>query len=512
MAQGVTSDVQMTNILKNWYTDEKMENLLFRNSPTAKKIKKVKIGGKSFNLAMFYGRGGAVSADYTVAIANNTATGTARNAELAVLPGKIHSVFTFNQLEMLATKDTKGAYIQAAVDKMFAATESLRKTFAAALFGSSFGDIGKVFGVDASQTSVAAAMAAVIAAPTTVTTGTNTTAAISVAVHSSLKVDIGTVLNFQGATKAIPGAVGLVTTAGNAVAAGVSGLMEFTVTNISSPFVNTGVQYVVLGGTFASAPTTIASPGLGAGSLACLKGSRTAATSGGSMPCGLPEWIPGYNARSGADWNTYIGTAFYGTDRSVSVDRLAGSYTKKSAQPNTKYYEALLDGVKLSRRNGGTPDLIVVNDNDYGKLLAEIGASMTLWQGINGSAGKLGVTRGGADMAYQFSSTYLNSVIDDPYCPEGTAWILDSEMISFVGLSNANTPIEDGIQGNNPGNQSVTDIGAPDMNFKFLIDDYLNVVPGTATADGPAALVSLSLYGNFVVKNPASCVYVDFAN
>lgn len=511
MAQGVTSDVQMTNILKNWYTDEKMENLLFRNSPVAKKIKKVKIGGKTFNLAMFYGRGGAVSGDYTVAIANNAATGTARNAELAVTPGKIHSVFTFNQLEMLATKDTKGAYIQAAVDKMFAATESLRKTFAAALYGSGYGDLGKVYGAVANAT-MATAIANVTAAPTTFTAAAASNIAITVAVHTSMKLDIGSVLNFQAAnTDSIPGAVGLLADTLTSAAAGVTGLAEMTVTSIGSPFVNTGVQYVTVGGTLGTACSATWTSFTGT-SLVCLKGSRTAATSGPNLPTGLQGWIPGYGTRSSAGWLTFIGTSFYGTDRSVSVDRLAGSYTKKSAQPNTKYYEALLDGVKLSRRNGGSPDMIVVNDNDYGKILAEIAANSTLWQGINGSAGKIGATRGGADMAFQFSSTYLNSVIDDPYCPEGTAWILDSSMFSFIGLSNAASPIEDGIQGNNPGTQSVTDVGAPDMNFKFMIDDYLNVVPGTATADGPAALVSLSLYGNFVCKNPAVNVYVDFAN
>jgi hypothetical protein len=496
--------------LKTWYTDDKLENLLFRNSPVAKKIKKVRIGGKEFALAMFYGRGGAVSADYVVAIENNTATGTARNAELKVTPGKIHSVFTFNQLEMLATKDTKGAYIQAAVDKMFAALESLRKTFAATLYGSGYGEVGKVYSAVANA-SLATAIAAA-ATPATFTAVAATNLAILVQVHTSMKVDLGSVLNFQAAqASSIPGAVGLLADTLTSAAAGVTGLAEFTVTTIGSPIVSGGNQYVVLGGTLKTAPSATWTA-FTATSLACLKGSRTAATSGPSMPTGLAGWIPGYGTRSSASWLTYIGTSFYGTDRSASVDRLAGSYTQKSTQPNTKYYEALLDAVKLARRNGGTPDMIVVNDNDYGKILAEIGASTTLYQAINGSAGKLGVTRGGSDMAYQFSSTYLNSVIDDPYCPEGNAWVLDSSQFSFIGLSNANTPLDDGVQGNNPGVQSVTDVSAPEMNYKFIIDDYINVVPGAQTADGPAALVSMSLYGNFVCKNPAVNVYVDFAN
>ena len=51
MAQAVSSDQNMINILTTWYTDEKLENLLFRNSPVAKKINKIKIGGRNYNLS-----------------------------------------------------------------------------------------------------------------------------------------------------------------------------------------------------------------------------------------------------------------------------------------------------------------------------------------------------------------------------------------------------------------------------------------------------------------------------
>jgi hypothetical protein len=275
------------------------------------------------------------------------------------------------------------------------------------------------------------------------------------------------------------------------------------------------VTYVCLGGTLSTACSATWTA-FTTNSLACLKGSRTAATSGPNLPSGLAAWIPGYGTRTSANWLTYIALSFYGQDRSLSVDRLAGSYTKKSAQANTKYFEALLDAIKLVRRGGGNPDMIVVNDSDYGALLAEIQASTTYFNSINTTPAKTdknAVQRGLSEMGFQFSTNWVQYVYDDPYCPVGAGWVLDSSVINFVGLSNAATPIDsDGIAGNNPGSQSPADVSAPVYDYKFNIDDYINVVPGTATADGPAALVTLSILGNFVVRNPAHCAYVDFAN
>ena len=140
MSQAVSSDTNMLNIMKIYYTDEKLQNLLFRNSPAVNKIDKIRVQGKNYNFSAFYGRGGAVSGDYTVARAN--ASTTARNAEFSVPPGKIFSVFNFTQQEMLASSTMRGAYIAAALDKMFAGTEAMRKTIAACFYGSGYGELG----------------------------------------------------------------------------------------------------------------------------------------------------------------------------------------------------------------------------------------------------------------------------------------------------------------------------------------------------------------------------------
>ena len=40
---------------------------------------------------------------------------------------------------------------------------------------------------------------------------------------------------------------------------------------------------------------------------------------------------------------------------------------------------------------------------------------------------------------------------------------------------------------------------------KLLIDDYINVQPGSGSDDGPDVLVTLQLFGSYVVLNPANC-------
>ena len=40
---------------------------------------------------------------------------------------------------------------------------------------------------------------------------------------------------------------------------------------------------------------------------------------------------------------------------------------------------------------------------------------------------------------------------------------------------------------------------------KLIIDDYINVQPGSGSDDGSDVLVTLKLFGSFVVINPATC-------
>ena len=131
-------------ILKTWYKDG-VENLLFRNSPVVKKIKKTRVEGKEQAFSALYSSGGAVGANYTTLTytkAKARAAITSRNVEFKVTPGQLFSCYSMNQQEVQASLSKKGAYMKVAGNKMFAANESLRKMLAGAFYGNGHGLIG----------------------------------------------------------------------------------------------------------------------------------------------------------------------------------------------------------------------------------------------------------------------------------------------------------------------------------------------------------------------------------
>ena len=135
---GVSASQSILSMLKVWYKDG-VSNLMFRNSPTLRKLNKVRVEGKSQNFSAMYGRGGAVGASFTAA--KQRAQNTARNVEFEVIPGQIFSVYTINSKEVQASLSKRGAYMRVAGAKMFAASEGFRKTMAAALFGRGYGEL-----------------------------------------------------------------------------------------------------------------------------------------------------------------------------------------------------------------------------------------------------------------------------------------------------------------------------------------------------------------------------------
>lgn len=455
MAQEVTSDSALLTIYKTWYSPDKLENLLFRNSPLAKAIKKERIGGKEYAFAAMSARGGAVSGDARVAEANGSG---GKNVEFKVPPGNLFSYFTVTDKEIKGSKDKRGAYIPALVDKMFASLEAFRKTFAACLYGAGYGELGRF-------------QAAQPAGST-----------ITVPMDVIYKIDIGTKFEVTDGIELDD----------DYIAAG-----PFTVTSINGNVV--GVTPAVPVGGFAD------------GAWLQLEGGRDSSKVP-NMPTGLGGWLPSYFNRTGALWTDYISTSFYNVDRSVSVERLAGIYIERdlSGTPET-YKSAITRGVQRVRAAGGIPNMIVMNDEDAVTLMNELGAETNYWQGINTGDKKSDnqIATGLSAMSFMFQSSWVKQLYDDPYCPQGTAYILDMERVKLVSLSNADTPLEDGVSGNEPGSQTPEAVSGPEMNFQLSIDDYLNVKPAATTKDGAGAAVTLSMFANLIISNPAHCAVIN---
>ena len=446
----ISTNDNIKALLKVYYKDG-VENLMFRNSPLLRKLQKNRIEGKTYNFSAMYGRGGAVAGDFTKA--RNLAASVSKNVEFAVEPGQLFSVYTMNAKEVQASVTRRGAYMKVAGAKMFAASEGFRKTLAASLYGRGYGEL--------------------CFAPASVSFTQDTAADITLPMDAIMKIDVGSELVIKTSV------------AGDST----SIKATLTVNAITGTSVN-----VTPSATYETAATDVI----------CLAGSMDA-SGAPLLPVGLGGWLPAVGSRTGLNWQTYINTKFYNVERKAAPDRLAGAFYAEasSTAKKTDAVEALLMQV---RRQGSLADMIVMNDEDWLAMSAEIATSNTYFTQTSTKEAKKAAI-GFDSFAASFSTNYVENIIDDPYCPKGEFFILDSTAVEFDTLTNTDK-VEDGVAGNNPGKpdpMSDENNGHEADPYKLIIDDYINVQAGEADVNGPCSEVTLMLFGTFAVTNPSNC-------
>lgn len=446
----ISTNDNIKALLKVYYKDG-VENLMFRNSPLLKKLQKNRIEGKTYNFSAMYGRGGAVAGDFTKA--RNLAASVSKNVEFAVEPGQLFSVYTMNAKEVQASVTRRGAYMKVAGAKMFAASEGFRKTLAASLYGRGYGEL--------------------CFAPASVSFTQDTAADITLPMDAIMKIDVGSELVIKTSV------------AGDST----SIKATLTVNAITGTSVN-----VTPSATYETAATDVI----------CLAGSMDA-SGAPLLPVGLGGWLPAVGSRSGLTWQTYINSKFFNVERKAAPDRLAGAFYAEasSTAKKTDAVEALLMQV---RRQGSLADMIVMNDEDWLAMSAEIATSNTYFTQTSTKESKKAAI-GFDSFAASFSTNYVENIIDDPYCPKGEFFILDSTAVEFDTLTNTDK-VEDGVAGNNPGKpdpMSDENNGHEADPYKLIIDDYINVQAGEADVNGPCSEVTLMLFGTFAVTNPSNC-------
>lgn len=446
----VTTNDSIKALLKVYYKDG-VENLMFRNSPVLKKLQKNRIEGKTYNFSAMYGRGGAVAGDFTKA--KSLAASVSKNVEFAVEPGQVFSVYTMNAKEVQASVTRRGAYMKVAGAKMFAASEGFRKTLAAALYGRGFGEL--------------------CFAPASVSFTQDTAASITLPMDAILKIDVGSELVIKTSV------------AGDAS----SVKATLTVNSINGTSVN-----VTPSATYETAATDVI----------CLAGSMDA-SGNALLPVGLGGWLPAVAKRTGGTWTSYIGTKFFDVTRSAAPDRLAGAFYAE-ASSTAKKADAVQALLMQVRRQGSLADIIVLNDEDWLAMSAEIATSNTYFTQTSTKEAKK-ASIGFGDFSASFSTNYIENIVDDPYCPKGEFFILDSTAVEFDTLTNTDK-VADGVAGNEPGKpdpMSDENDGHENDPYKLIIDDYINVQAGTADVNGPCSEVTLMLFGTFAVTNPSNC-------
>ena len=452
----MTDYENMKAILKAYYREGGVENLLGRNSPVIPEIQKDKVEGKEFRFPALAGRGGAVSADYNEA--TSLASKTARNVEF-VIPGSTGQIFSNYKMslrDLEAARTEKGAYMKIAANKMTAAEEALRKTLGAVLYGRGYGEI--------CATNYTTAITA------------NTEFDLELPDSAIMAIDEGTVLALKSSV--------------------VSSTVDARLTVQS---INGNTVKVI-------SDTAVASPA--ATDVLCISGGLD--DNGHALyPVGLGEWLPVVAGRSGTNWDTYVGTDFFGVNRSKNVERLCGKFYQ--AASGEKKSVSIMKLIKKVRQGGSKCDFIIMNDEDAYDVMAEVQTTNAYMNMVGDGKKKNTINVGANAMTFGFQTNWVENIYDDPFCPKGRFYVLEKANVGMITWSSTGK-IDGSIRNNEPGAETVDAEGNEAKQFGLLIDDLLSVVPSDGTTSGPSAQVVLSLFGHFVVYNQAHCGVGEFSD
>ena len=443
------TDSSILAMLKTYYAKAGLGNLLYRNDPLLKMLgnKAERIEGKVQPFSALYSRGGAVSADATVA--TELASTTAQAKEFNVTPGQLFSSCVYTNKEVLASRTKAGAYVPVATAKMFAALESFRKTLAIALYGTGHGDLFTLSGDFAAMS---------VGTDVTQTWPTN-------AIYG---VDPGSVVVYK---------TNLNDPDSSAVAAG-------TVKSV-----NPAAGTVVITPTVSGTPQT--------GAVVCLKGC-TDDEGNPLLPVGLAGWLNG---------NVQSNDNFFGVNRSVAPERLAGvNYVAQSGEAKYLSIEKALLNVQAY---GSQADVIVLNPVDALALQQEV-ESKTYFTKVDGGK-KAKAEIGYDGMGISIIGSFLDRVITSPYCPKGKAYILDTETVKLWVYSNADKIDDKQGDFDTVKDVSETGEDVSQRPYQLLVDDLFTLNPSAITKDGAGTLVLVNFLGEFVVTEPCKNAVVNFA-
>ena len=353
--------------LKELYDDQKIANLVYKNNPFLAMVPKMEeFGGKYMPIPLIVNTSQGRSATFSSAQSQQTA---ATVESFALTRVANYSIAQIDNQTMLASKTDKMAFINGATVVIDGAIRALTNSLATQLFRSGTGTIGQV-------------SAAGINATTGVITLTNPSDVVNFEVNMTLNgsnTDGGAVY-----------AAALYVIAVNRTAG--------TITVSTS-----------MGG---SVPIVVPS-GWGAGSYLLVQGDLNLGLKG------LSAWIPTTAPTTGDN--------FFGVDRSVDPTRLGGVRFNGSSQ---SIEEAVIDASLLVAREGGTPDVCIMNFASYAALEKSLGAkaqyisfdgpAKLYYPGIliNGAAGQI-------------------KVFPDRSCPAKTAFLLQMDTWKLYSLGPA---------------------------------------------------------------------------
>ena len=465
----IVNDTYMQRLLKTVYLSG-VTNSKYQASPVLSDMKKESWGGgKELAYAAQYGNGGNFASKYDDGVAGGF-NASARNVEWKAEQGEDHGWFYIDQPELLTSDSEKGAYMNILANKMSACFDGVSKRLATYLYGGKYGTVYKL-------------------AHQTASTGDTVTSPMTIQMDASaaLKLEEGArfVIATGGAdNSALPSSALLGSNATPVI---------FTVTAVNDT--NVTATPSVTGGTIYN------------GDYVQLYGSRDAAGNAFGFE-GLFDIVPSIDDRSGANWTSYIAQTFRGVSRNLSTNRLAGQFVTKAnhSGSTTPIADTLVELLKKTKRAGGLNNMIVVNDEDWDAIGAELGIQSNLWQAANQGGNKNRATAGISEFATAFGDAFIDRTVIDPYAIQGKAYSYEKDDLAFFDLGNVSkviTPTGNdqlGKYGIDIGTQGVDDA----VTSKLNMDKLFSITNGVPGPHGEQARITANIFGNFVLRKTAS--------
>lgn len=369
--------------LKEYYTDDVVQDMVYKKNPLLALMPKMEeFYGKSLPVPIIYGNPQGRSGSFARAQARSSTTTLLKDFNLT--RNHDYGIATIDNETLEASKNDKGAFLDAATTEIDGIINSLTRSLATAMYGTGFGGIGVVGSF----------------ATTTITLSS-----------------IESVTNFEvGMELTVAAAEG----SGNTKAYGSSG----------NGLIITGVNRVtgVLTFGFNVDDATNGIPLIANADTIFVRGDRIeSGTISFSKIVGLKGWVPESAPSS---------TAFFGVDRTADVTRLGGVRFDGSALP---IEEALIEGAALCAREGGAPDYCFMSTGKFADLEKALGSKVQYVDLKVGGIGFRGINIHGQNGDIK--------VLGDMNCPENSAWMLQMDVWKLYSLGKSVRVIDtDGLK------------------------------------------------------------------
>lgn len=385
--QGGVLSGAYVSILKEYYSDQHVENLVYKNNPLfALMPKDENFGGKYHPVPIQYGDNMSRSHDFEKA-QNKSKTQTAKYESFFIDSVENYQIARISTKSILQSKGDVAAFLPIATKEMDSAINNLTRDLAVGMYRSGYGERGQI------------------------------------KVGSAVT---GATLTFENPSDVTNFEVGMDLVASSSLNA--AGLRALAVSGVPMTVIavnrRVGSESITLS---ANADDTV--PTIAAGDFLFVEGDREdSATPELTKICGLASWVPMVAPTAGVK--------FWNVDRSVD-SRLYGQSIDGKGMP---IEEVLEDLDALVCREGGDPDYAFANPLDYRDFKKAVGSRAIL---VNVKANAT-IGFQGIEMASQKGTI---KILPDQNCPAGLIYLLQLDTFKLYSMGKAVRTLDlDGLQ------------------------------------------------------------------